>query len=330
MEATKKGFDFKKFISDNAMWFVLIVLAIALTIVRPNFFTVRNITTLVSSESIKGIITCGVCWCILSAGIDLGPGAVAALSAVVAASLAQPADLATRLHPGGIHLPAIACIIVAMIIGGIVGIVVGWLVACTHIHPFIATLGSQLICRALAKMYSSFPVSNLDQSYRNFAVYKIFGIPMIVFIFLLIFVISWFMMTQTRFGKNIFAIGGNRQAARVAGINVEKNLILTYMWSGLCAGLAGAMLAARTGSADPSTNGLQYEFDAIAAATIGGTSQTGGICRMSGVLSGILILGVINNGLVLLGVNDNLTNVIKGVIIVVAVVLDMRKNAVKV
>ncbi len=329
MEATKKGFNFKEFVSNNIMWVVLVVLAVALTIVRPAFFTVANLTTLISSESVKGIITCGVCWCILSAGIDLGPGAVAALSAVIAASLAQPADLATRLHPGGIHLPAILCIVVAMVIGGIVGIICGWLVACTHIHPFIATLGSQLICRALAKMYSSSPVSNLDQGFRNFAVYKIFGIPMVVFIFLIVFIISWFMMTQCRFGKNIFAIGGNKQAARVAGINVEKNLILTYMWSGLMAGLAGAMLAARTGSADPSTNGLQYEFDAIAAATIGGTSQTGGICKMSGVLSGILILGIINNGLVLLGANDNITQVIKGLIIVVAVVFDMRKNAVR-
>ena len=123
MEATKKGFDIKKFMSDNAMWFVLIVLAILLTIVRPAFFTVANLTTLVSSESVKGIITCGVCWCILSAGIDLGPGAVAALSAVVSASLAQQADLPTRLI--GLHLPAILCMAVAMIIGGIVGIICG-------------------------------------------------------------------------------------------------------------------------------------------------------------------------------------------------------------
>ena len=154
-------------------------------------------------------------------------------------------------------------------------------------------------------------------------------IKITVLLCFLIFIISWFMMTQCRFGKNIFAIGGNDQAARVAGINVEKNLVLTYMWSGICAGLAGALLAARTGSADPSTNGLQYEFDAIAAATVGGTSQTGGVCRMSGVMSGILVLGVINNGLVLLGANDNLTQIIKGLIIVGAVVVDMRKNAKK-
>ena len=111
------------------------------------------------------------------------------------------------------------------------------------------------------------------------------------------FAISAFLLTQTRFGKNVYAIGGNDQAARVAGINVEKNLILVYIWCSLCAAIAGMLLAGRAGSADPANSGLNYELDAIAAATVGGTSHTGGICRVSGVLAGILILGVINNGL---------------------------------
>ena len=141
------------------------------------------------------------------------------------------------------------------------------------------------------------------------------------------FAISAFLLTQTRFGKNVYASGGNDQAARVAGINVEKNLILVYIWCSLCAAIAGMLLAGRAGSADPANSGLNYELDAIAAATVGGTSHTGGICRVSGVLAGILILGVINNGLVMLKVDDNMTNIVKGVIIVGSVVLDMRKNA---
>ncbi|WP_028530226.1 ABC transporter permease subunit, partial [Ruminococcus gauvreauii] len=131
----------------------------------------------------------------------------------------------------------------------------------------------------------------------------------------------------TRFGKSLYAIGGNDQAARVAGINVERNLVLTYVWCGACAALGGILLAGRAGSADPANSGLNYELDAIAAATVGGTSHTGGICRVTGVLCGILILGVINNGLVLIGVNDNFSNIIKGLIIVGAVAMDMRKNA---
>ncbi len=141
------------------------------------------------------------------------------------------------------------------------------------------------------------------------------------------FAIAAFLLTQTRFGKNIYAIGGNDQAARVAGINVEKNLVLVYVWCSVCAAIGGMLLAGRAGSADPANSGLNYELDAIAAATVGGTSHTGGICRASGVLAGILILGVINNGLVMLKVDDNMTNIVKGLIIVGSVVLDMRKNA---
>ena len=152
---------------------------------------------------------------------------------------------------------------------------------------------------------------------------------MIIVVFALMFILATFILTQTRFGKNVYAIGGSDQAARVAGINVETNLVRVYIWCSTCAALGGILLAARTGSADSSTYGLNYELDAIAAATVGGTSQTGGICRPAGALAGILIMGVINNGLVLMGVDDNMTNVIKGLIIVGAVILDMRKNAKK-
>lgn len=326
----KKQFDTKKFISQNSIWLVLIVMVVLLTIVRPNFMTVRNLQTLLESESIKGILAFGVMWTILSKGIDLGPGSVVALVSVITASLVQPMDIANKLLPNMPQLPGFVSAIIGILIGAFIGAVAGGIIAYTKIPPFIATLGTQLICRALAKMYSTQPVSNLSDDFRIFAKGRLFGfIPVIVVIFAILFVISAFMLTQTRFGKNIYAIGGNDQAARVAGINVEKNLIKVYIWCSVCAAIGGILLAARTGSADPSTNGLNYELDAIAAATVGGTSHTGGVCRVSGVLAGILILGVINNGLVLLNVDDNMTNVIKGLIIVGAVVFDMRKNAKK-
>ena len=330
------GFDFKRFISQNAIWCVLIVMIIVMNFLvyirlgRWAFLQPANIQTLLESESIRGILTFGVMFAILSKGIDLSTGSVAGMVAVIVASLVQPADLATRLIPGGVQLPAGVALLLGVAIGAGVGAIIGSIVAYTKIHPFIATLGAQLICRAVAKMYSSKPVSNLSDSFRAIAKYKLFGvIPMIIVIFVLMFALSAFLLTQSRFGKNVYAIGGNDQAARVAGINVEKNLVLVYMWCSACAALGGVLLAARTGSADPSTYGLNYELDAIAAATVGGTSQTGGICRATGALAGILIMGVINNGLVLLGVDDNMTNVIKGLIIVGAVILDMRKNAKK-
>ena len=265
---------------------------------------------------------------ILSKGIDLTIGASAALVAVITASLVQPADYANAILPGLGTLPAPLVFLIGLALGAVIGGIYGAIIAYTKIPPFIATLGAQLICRASAKIYTNRPVSNLSDDFRFLGSYRIGGVfPIIIIVFFVMFAISAFLLTQTRFGKNVYAIGGNDQAARVAGINVEKNLILVYIWCSVCAAIAGMLLAGRSGSADPANTGLNYELDAIAAATVGGTSHTGGICRVSGVLAGILILGVINNGLVMLKVDDNMTNIVKGLIIVGSVVLDMRKNA---
>jgi len=324
----KRNFDVKKFISQNSIWIVLIIMVIGLEFFRPVFLTTNNLRTLLEGESIKGIIAFGIMWTILSKGIDLGAGSIVALVSVITASLVQPIGVANKLYPDMAALPGWAAAIIGIAIGAGIGAIVGIIIAYTKIPPFIATLGTQLICRALAKVYSTQPVSNLSDDFRIFAKGKLFEVvPALVIIFLIVFAISAFLLTQTRFGKNIYAIGGNDHAARVAGINVERNLIKVYIWSATCAAIGGVLLAARTGSADPSTYGLNYELDAIAAATIGGTSHTGGVARVSGVLAGILVLGVINNGLVLMSVDDNMSNVIKGLIIVGAVIIDMRKNA---
>ena len=342
MTETKQGINLRKFFSDNAIWAVLIVMVIVMNFLIYMqrgawvFLTPTNIRSLFESESIRGILTFGVMIAILSKGIDLSTGSLAGMVAVIVASLVQPVDLSTRLFPGGPQLPAVVAILIGLAVGALVGAIMGSIIAYTKIHPFIATLGGQLICRAVAKMYSNRPVSGLPDSFRAIARIPYTradgtngSFPTIIVVFVIMFCISAFLLTQTRFGKNIYAIGGNDQAARVAGINVEINLVLVYVWCSACAALGGILLAARTGSADASTYGLQYELDAIAAATVGGTSQTGGICKPSGALAGILIMGVINNGLVLMNVDDNMTNVIKGLIIVGAVILDMRKNAKK-
>ena len=323
----QKTFNTKKFLSQNSIWLVLIVLVIIMSIAQPSFFSVDNLLTLLSGEAVKGIMAFGVMFAILSKGIDLTIGASAALVACITASLVQPEGYANAILPGVGTLPAPLVILIGLALGAGIGAIYGAIIAYTKIPPFIATLGAQLICRAGAKMYTNRPVSNLSEQFRFLGAYRIGGVfPIIIVVFFVMFAISAFLLTQTRFGKNVYAIGGNDQAARVAGINVEKNLILVYIWCSLCAAIAG-MLLGRAGSADPANSGLNYELDAIAAATVGGTSHTGGICRVSGVLAGILILGVINNGLVMLKVDDNMTNIVKGVIIVGSVVLDMRKNA---
>ncbi|WP_411335998.1 ABC transporter permease [Ruminococcus gauvreauii] len=318
----------KKRLSDNMIWIVLIVLVILVSIINPKFLTIANLRTLLTGESIKGIMAFGVAFAILTRGIDLSIGASAALIACVTGALVQPVDLATKaLANFGVQVPAIAAILLGMVMGIAIGAIQGALIAYTKMPAFIATLGGQLICRAAAKIFTTRPVSNLSDGYRLLGSGKIGPIPIIIVVFLIVFGIAAFILGQTRFGKSLYAIGGNDQAARVAGINVERNLVLTYVWCGACAALGGILLAGRAGSADPANSGLNYELDAIAAATVGGTSHTGGICRVTGVLCGILILGVINNGLVLIGVNDNFSNIIKGLIIVGAVAMDMRKNA---
>lgn len=319
----------KKFISKNSIWLILIVIVAVVTIIKPVFLTPGNLQTLITTESIKGILAFGIMFAILSKGIDLTPGATVAFVSVICASLAQTADASRKILGFG-PLPGWLIFLIGIAIGAAIGLIIGAIIAYTKIPPFIATLGGQLILRAASKMYSSIPVSSLSDDFRFFGKGDIFGIPMIVVIFVIMFIISAILLTKTRFGRNVFAIGGNDNAARVAGINVEKNLMLVYMWCSICAAIGGVLLAGRTGSADPSTYGLNYELDAIAAATVGGTSHTGGVCRISGVLAGILILGVINNALILMGVDDNMTNIIKGLIIVGAVILDMRKNAKKV
>jgi ribose/xylose/arabinose/galactoside ABC-type transport system permease subunit len=326
----KGNFNAKKFASENFIWLVLIALSLVMGIAQPSFFTVNNLLTLLSGEAVKGIMAFGVMFAILSKGIDLTIGATAGLVACITASLVQPADYASAVIPGLGTLPAPLVFLIGIALSAAIGAIYGAIIAYTKIPAFIATLGAQLICRACAKMYTNRPVSNLSDSYRYPGSGKIAGIPVIIIIFVIMFIISAFLLTQTRFGKNVYAIGGNDQAARVAGINVEKNLVLVYIWCSVCAGIAGILLAGRAGSADPANSGLNYELDAIAAATVGGTSHNGGICRVSGVLAGILILGVINNGLVMLKVDDNMTNVVKGLIIVGSVVLDMRKNRQKV
>ena len=325
----KKKFDTKKFISQNSIWLVLIFMVVLMTILSDSFLKAQNITNVLMTESIIGILAMGVMWTILSKGIDLMPGAIVALTSVVSASMVQELAYSGRMFPNMPDMPIIIPVLVSALVGCLFGGLNGWLIAFTKIPPFIATLGTQLIVRACAMLYTNaYPVPTLKPSFKFLGQGYIGVFPVVVLIFVLFVVASGFMLTQTRFGANVYAIGGNDQAARVAGINVEKTLIKVYVWSGFCAAIGGVLLAARAGAGNAS-NGLNYELDAIAAATVGGTSHTGGVARITGVIAGILILGVLKNGMLLLGISAYLQQVFKGAIIIAAVVFDMRKNAKK-
>ncbi len=317
--------DFKKLVKDNSIWAIFIVIFIGASLLSRSFLTFSNLTSVLMTESIIGILAVGIMWCILSKGIDLSAGSLVALSSVMVASLAQTAGYSSAMYKG-LDIPVGLAVLVAVGLAAIVGLINGLIIAYTKIPPFIATLGSQLIARAAAQLYTNaYPIPELKKNLKFLGQGTVLGFPIIIVIFVIFAVISGFMLTQTRFGENVYAIGGNDTAARVAGINVEKNLVMVYLWSGICAGVGGVLLAARSGAGNSSA-GLNYELDAIAAATVGGTSHTGGVAKISGVIAGILILGVVKNIMVLVGVNAYWQQIVKGLIIIVSVVLDMRKN----
>jgi len=335
-----RGEEIKRFAGRNSIWLVFIALGIFMTFASPTFLTQVNITNLLTTNAIVGIMAVGVTFCILSRGIDLSTSGVLALSSVVTASLVQEIDAANKVFEGMYPIPPLAAVLAGLGVGLVFGLTNGLLIAYTKIPPFIATLGSMLITRAAAQLYTNaFPVPTLTAGFRAIGQgaavpfpyigaggVQIFGVPNVVTAFVVVVAIGGFFLTQTRFGKNIYAIGGNEVAARVAGIHVERNLIKIYVFSAVCSAFAGVLLASRVGSGN-STLGTGFELDAIAAATVGGVSHSGGIGRISGVIAGILVLGVVNNGMLLLGISPYVQNIVKGVIIIGAVVFDMRKHA---
>ena len=319
---------FKRVAKDNTIWVVLIAIIIIASIISPNFFTRSNLTSVVTTEAVTGVICAGAMWTILSKGIDLSAGSMVAFSSVICASLVQKTTYSGAMYEG-LELPIIVGILAGVAVCMLFGLMNGLLVAYTKIPPFIATLGSQLIVRAAAQIYTNaYPVPELRDDFMFLGQGMLGPIPMLAIFLAAFLAVSGFVLNYTRFGKNIFAIGGNEQAARAAGIKVEKNQVIVYTIAGFCSGFAGVLLAARS-NAGNSSFGLNYELDAIAACTIGGTSQTGGVAKITGVIAGIFILGVVKNIMLIMGVNAYWQNVVKGAIIIIAVVLDMRKNAKK-
>ena len=312
-----------------SIYLVLLIMLIFMGIISDDFFTTTNFINVFVAEAGRGLLVLGECYVIISKGIDLSVGSIVALSSVTSASIVQDITYDSRIlqwmpemNP---VLGAALAVVVGVVIGLLFGLFNGLLVAYTKTPPFIATLGSMVIAAGLALMYTdSFPVSMLSAEFKKIGQGKAGVVPYVVIIFVVIAVIAWVILNKTRFGKSIYAIGGNESAAQYAGINVKKNTCLIYIWSGVLAGLAGVLITARSGSGI-ATLGDGYELDAIAAATVGGVSQTGGVGTIGGAVVGIFILGVLNNGLLLLGVSPYLQQVIKGLIIIGAVVVDMRK-----
>ncbi len=321
--------DIKQILQKYGIVFVLILMIIGLSIARPAFLSRANIFNVLTQSAIFGIMALGLTFVIISKGIDLSVGSLLALSGVIAASLGQSAEATAKYFPNLPVMPVIVPIVAALLVGAFCGGISGFLIAKTRIPAFIATLGMMTVARGMALIYTDGkPVSTLIPSFTAIGG-KLFNVlPIPVIIYFIMIIISSILLNRTRFGKNVYAIGGNITAAEISGVDVSKNLIMIYAYSGLLAGLAAVVFAGRVGSVHPGA-ATGYELTAIAATTIGGTSHSGGIGTIWGAFVGALVLAVVRNGLTLLGVDAYWQQVVEGVIIVVAVIIDMRKNAKK-
>lgn len=312
--------------SKYGIFLIFALMVVTASMLSPAFLSSTNLINIVRQMSVVGLIALGVTGCIVSAGIDLSSGSVVGLSAVVAATLAQDPEFATPFYPG-VHVPIIVAILAACAVGALVGLVNGSLIARTGIPPFIATLGTLTAIRGLALLYTGGrPISDLTDAYNFIGQGDVLGLPVPIIILVVMAVVTHILYNHTKFGKYIYAIGGNEQAARVSGINSAKYKMLIYVYAGFLAGLAGLVVSSRIGSGQPGL-GQGYELDAIAAAVIGGASlSAGGIGTVAGTIVGALIIGVLNNILDLLNVSAYFQQIIKGCIIVGAVIIDQLKH----
>lgn len=315
-----------RFIRKYAIVLILVAMVITMSILSPAFLQLNNLLNVVRQISVIGLLGMGVTMAIISTGIDLSLGSVLALSAVVAASLAQRSDWASAMYPALTDMPVVVPIAAGLAVGIACGFVNGFLIANFRIPPFIATLGMMTAARGLALLYSSGrPISSLTDSFNFIGQGKVAGIPFPIIVLALMAIVTSVILSSTKFGRYIYAIGGNEQAARISGLKVGRVKIGIYTYSGMLAGLAGIVLASRISSGQPGL-GTGFELDAIASAVIGGTSLAGGIGTVWGTLVGALIIGVLNNGLDLTNVSAYWQQIVKGAIIVLAIIIDERKN----
>jgi ribose/xylose/arabinose/galactoside ABC-type transport system permease subunit len=293
--------------------FALIAISGLLALLTPQFLTPGNLINVARQISLNGILAVGVTYVLLTGGVDLSLGSVVALAGVVAAGFAHPDNW-----------PVMVPVTMGILTGTACGAVNGLLVTKGRVAPFIVTLGMMTVARGLALVISrGKPVSNLGPSFTALGG-DLWGCPIPLLGLVLMAGVSWLFLTNIRLGRHIYAVGGNEQAARAAGLRINRVKGFAYIVCGGFAGLAGVLLAARITTGQPNA-GVAYELDAIAAAVIGGTSLSGGVGGIGGTLLGALLMGVINNGLDLLNVSSYYQQIIKGMIIVGAVWLDKRQ-----
>ncbi len=329
----------KEFLINNLLFILLFAVIIGIQIYNPRFLSLTSIINILSLSAANLPIALGIAGCIVLTGTDLSAGRIVGLCACVAASLLQASGYANKMFPTLNTLPIWTVLVIVIAIGAVIGFINGFATAKFHLHPFIVTLATQLITYGVLLMYlmlgtnNGQSISGLDSKYTSFISGSIFSlggvaIPNLIIYALIITVIMWFIWNKTVFGKNMFAVGSNPEAAKVSGVNVSLTIISVFVLAGIMYGITGFIEAARIGSNTAAT-GANYELDAIAACVIGGVSFVGGIGKIRGVITGVVLLRIIFVGLTFLGIDSNMQYVIKGLIILVACALDMRKYLIR-
>lgn len=300
-----------------SQYFIIIIFAalvVVLTILKPSFLSIDNIVNILKQTAIIGILSFGMMFVIISGGFDMSAGSNIAFAGVLAALL------------GNGEYPLILAFLVACIAGLAVGILNGVGVTYGNIPPFIMTLGTMTAVRGLALIVSGGkPITGTSETYRYLTSGTLFGIPLLAIYFIIVIIVCTFVLSKTVFGRRVYAVGGNMQAARVAGINTTFIKVAVFSISGFLAGVCGFLMTSRVTIGQP-TAAESYEMDAITSCVIGGVSMSGGVGKSWGVVVGALLITVIQNGLDILGVDSNWQKVVKGAIIVIAVLIDVKSK----
>ena len=325
----EKKFDIKKFLSNNAIIILIALLALFVGFTTKNFFTQKNGTNLMLNVAPRFIIACGVSGCLITKGTDLSAGRQVGLAACLSAMLLQSVDYAARMLPWLPNIPWFVAMLIVMAIMACFGAINGCIIAFLKVPPFIATLGMQTIVYGLCSVITNNqPMGGYKESYLLVAKGSFGPLPFLAIFAIIIGAYFWFLYNKTRHGKYMYAIGGNENAAQVAGVNVTASLIRIYILASCMYALGGFLVGSKAGGASTAT-GNGYELEAIAACTIGGVSANGGVGKVSGILVGVLVFEVLKICLQFMGVDPAYTYIAQGLVIIIAVALDLRKYLAK-
>ena len=326
----------KELVAEKAIYIVFIILLIGIIVVEPRFLSFNNFKNIFAQSATKIIIALAAGMVLVVQGVDLSTGRMIGLAAVIFASMVQEPDYAYRMYPNLKELPIIVPLLLVLMVCLVLGGISGLAVAVFKVPPFIATLAMQLILYGVSSIYFLPPTvwrpadwRYQFQNYRSchwLCCNRIIANSYLIIIAFAVCAIMWIVWNKTKFGKYMFAVGGNPEAAKVSGVNVVKTQVMVYAIAGMMYAFAAALEVGRIGSAS-NTTGNGYEMDAVAACVIGGVSLSGGVGSVGGIVIGVLIFTVINYGLAFIGVNMYWQYIVKGLIILLAVVIDMRKYA---